>query len=78
MDRTVDCQESHARFDNVTVRMAHVGRHLPSEHHVELREAQDERFSFVDQHDVDRIAEGVRKNRREFEATKAGSEHYHA
>ena len=71
-------QESHARFDDVAVGMAHVGRHLPSEHHVELREAEDERVALVDEHDVDGVAEGIRKNRRQLEAAESRAEHDHA
>jgi hypothetical protein len=29
------------------------------EHHVELREAEDEHIVFVDEHNVDGIAEGI-------------------
>ena len=69
-------QEPHARLDDVAVGMTDVGRHLPSEHHVELREAEDERVALVDEHDVDGVAEGVRKNRRQLEAAEAGAEHH--
>ena len=50
------------------------GRHLPPEHHVELGEAEDERIALVDEDDVDRVAEGLGKNRRQLEAAEAGAQ----
>src|SRR5580704_10315314 len=58
------------RLANVVVRMAHLGRHLPSEHHVEFRKAEDKHIVLVDEPDLDGIAEGVRKNRRQLEAAE--------
>src|SRR5215467_2789718 len=47
-------------------------RQLTAEHHVELREAEDERVAFVDEDDVDIFAEFLGKSRRQLEAAKAG------
>ncbi len=70
-------EKPHARFDDVPVGMTDVGRPPPSEHHVEFREAEDEGIALVDEHDVDRFAEGVRKNRRQLQAAEAGAQHHH-
>ncbi len=78
MDRYDGPQESHARLHDITVRMTDGGWQLPSEHHVEFREAEDERFALVDEHDVDGLAEGIRKNGCELEATESCAEHNHA
>jgi hypothetical protein len=56
--------------------MAHLGRHLPSEHHVEFRKAEDKHIVLVDEPDLDGIAEGVRKNRRQLEAAETDPEHH--
>ena len=47
----------------------------PAEHHVELREAEDEAFGLVDEHDLDRIAELVGQPRRQLQPSEARSEH---
>ena len=78
MDRIVDCTKSHARLDDVAVGMTDVGRDLPSEHHVELREAEDERVALVDERDVESVAEGLGKNRRQLEPTKSRAENHDA
>src|SRR5713101_8758236 len=44
-----------------------------SEPHVQFREAECKRIVLVDEHDVDRIAEGVRKDRGQFKASEAGT-----
>ena len=70
--------ESHAGLDDVAVGMTDVSRQLASEHHVELREAEDERVALVDEHDVDSVAERIGKNRRQLEAAEPRAEHDHA
>jgi hypothetical protein len=54
--------------------MANSSGHLPSEHHVEFREAEDERVAFVDEDDVDVVAECIREDCRQLEAPEAGAE----
>ena len=56
--------------------MPHLGRHLPSEHHVEFRKAEDKRIVLLDKHDLDGIAQCVRQDRRQLEAAESGPEHY--
>src|SRR5439155_596451 len=46
--------------------------------HVELREAEDERVAPVDERDVESVAEGIGKNRRQLESTKPRAEYDHA
>jgi hypothetical protein len=53
--------EPDARLDDLAIGVARAGRHLVPEHHVELREAEDERIGPVDQHEVDRIAQGIER-----------------
>src|SRR5258706_2383281 len=58
--------------------MMHGGRRLPPEHHVEFREAEDKRFAPVDKHDVDGLAECIREDGGELEATESRTEDNHA
>ena len=57
--------EAHAGLDDVGVRVPHVGGERLTEHHIELRETEDETVGFVDQHDVDIVAEFLRQPRRD-------------
>src|SRR5205809_2554378 len=56
--------------------MAHLRRRLPSQHHVEFRTAENKHIVLVDEHDLDSIAQGVRKNRRQLKAAESGPEHH--
>ncbi len=52
-------QEAHAGLEDRAVWVTHVWRHLPSEHHIQFREAEDERVALVDEQDIDCIAESL-------------------
>jgi hypothetical protein len=51
---------------------------LPSEHHVELREAEDECVTLVDKHDIHRVAERLGEDGCQLEASKPRAEHDHS
>ena len=52
------------------------GRHgLPSEHHIELGVAEHEGVVAVEQHQVERLAEGIREHGGELEAAETGAEY---
>jgi len=51
-------------------------RQLPPDHHVEFREAEDDRVALVGQDDVGRVAEILGEDRRQFEANKAGARYH--
>ena len=63
------------QVDDLPVRMTDGGRRLVAEHDIELREPKDKHVAFVDEHDVDAITEGVRKNGRQLESAEACAKH---
>ena len=66
--------EANTGPDHVAVPMDDVVRAHPAEHHVELRETEDEPVSLVDQHHVNVLAEPFRQQGREFQPAETGSE----
>ncbi len=70
--------EPHTWFDDVAIWVAHLRELDPSEHDVELREAEDERVALVDEHEIESVAERIRKDRRQLESSEAGAEHHYA
>ncbi len=78
IDRIVDCTNRTPGFTMSRYGMADGGRRLVAEHHVELRETEDEHVALVDEHDVDAIAKGVRKNRRQLQSAEACPKHHNA
>jgi hypothetical protein len=70
-----DLDEPDTRLDQVAVRMADSLRRGAAEHHVELGEAEHESVGFIDQHDVDRIAQLVRESGGQLQAAETGAEH---
>src|SRR5262249_44078782 len=56
------------------VRKAHLVHRAPAEHHIELREPEDERVGAVDERDVDVAAELVCEPAGELEPPEAGAE----
>ena len=75
MDLIVDLDKPDTRLDQVAVRMSHRLRRSPAEHHVELREAEDESVGPVDQHDIDVVAEFVRESGGQLQAAEACPKH---
>src|SRR4029079_6606633 len=69
--------EPHARLCDVPVRVPDLVDRLLSEHHVELREAEDEYVALVDQRDLDVVAERFGETRGQLEAAEAGAEDDH-
>ena len=67
-------QEPHARLGDLAVRQAHRVAARAPEHHVELREAEDERVALVDQRHVDLVAERLRERGGELEPAEARAE----
>src|SRR4051794_25827023 len=55
--------------------MMHTFCRCPAEHHIELREAEDEPVRLVDKNDVDVVAEFIRQSCRELEPTEPGTQH---
>ena len=49
--------EPHARLYDIVESVQDMGGVGVAEHHVQLREAEDESLTLVDQHDVDFVAE---------------------
>ena len=67
-------QEPHAGLGDVAVGQPHrLGRRAP-EHHVELREAEDERVALVDQRHLDVVAERLREHRAQLQPAEARAE----
>jgi hypothetical protein len=64
-------ENANARFHDGAVGVLDRCRRLTPEHHVELREAEDEAVGLVDQEDVDRISERVREKRRQLQPAEA-------
>ncbi len=52
----------------------HGGLGRTAEHHLELREAEDERVGAVEEHEVDAVTELVGQARGQLEAAEAGAE----
>jgi hypothetical protein len=77
MDRTVVLQESRAWFDDIPIGMSDLGGFQPSKHYVEFGEAKNECVRLVNEHNIDGFAEGVGKDRCQFETAKARAQHYH-
>ena len=67
--------EANAGLDEVAVGMANRCRHLASEHHVQLREAEDEASRLSMSTRSKGGAQRLGKNRRQLEAAEAGAEH---
>ncbi len=65
--------ERSSSLSTVTARSNRALAPPASEPHVQFREAECKRIVLVDEHDVDRIAEGVRKDRGQFKASEAGT-----
>jgi hypothetical protein len=70
--------ERDAGLHQVGVAVQHTLGDRAAEHHVELREPEDEPLALVDQRDVDAVAELFGQRRRQFEPTEAGTEHQDA
>ncbi|MEX0852762.1 MAG: hypothetical protein WD036_05680 [Bauldia sp.] len=69
----VCCTKRTPVFDEVAVRQAHRIQRRPAEHDVELRVAEYERVTLVDQRHVDVVAERFRQQSAELEASEACS-----
>ena len=70
----VRLHELHAGLDDVGVAVVHRWFSRAAEHHLELREAEDERLGTVDEHDVDVVAELVGQARGQLETAEAGAQ----
>ena len=70
----VRLHEPHAGLHDVGVVMVHRGCCRAAEHHLELREPEDERLGPVDEHDVDVVAELVGQPRRQLEPAEPGAQ----
>ena len=66
--------EAHAGLHQVCVGMGHCIGDRPAEHHVELREAEDEAVRLVDEHDLRVVADRFGQGRRELQPTETGAE----
>ena len=71
-----DCRldHAHAGLHDVDVPVDDVRGGHPTEHDVELGEAEDEAVGLVDQHDVDVVAELLRQTGRHLEAAEPGAQ----
>ena len=71
-------QEPHAGLRDVAVGQPHrVGRRAP-EHHVELREPEDERVALVDQRHLDLVAERLREHGAQLQPAEPRPENEYA
>lgn len=66
--------ELDAVLGDVAVVQPHLVGRLPTEHHLELGEAEDERVVAVQQRDADRVLERLGEPRRQLQATEARAE----
>ena len=69
--------ELHVGLRNVAVVQPHVIERFASEHHVELREPEDERVVLVDEGHAYVVGELLGEASRQLEATESGSEYHH-
>ena len=74
LDPCLDEPQSRLVYVGVTVQ--DVAGRGPSEHHVQLGEAEDEIAGLVDQHDVEVVAELLGQPSGEFQAAEPRTEHH--
>ena len=72
--RHFGADEAHARLHDIVEAVQDMRGVGVAEHDVQLREAEDESLTLVDQHDVDIVAELLGQQGREFQPTEAGPE----
>ena len=74
MEVTVSWRNSTLGLADVPVGQPYVIEATPPEHHVQLRETEDERVALVDESDLDVVAEILGEPGRELQAAEPGSE----
>ena len=74
----VGLHEPDARAGEVPIEVPHLIWLLPSEKHVELREAEHEAVGSIDQHDVGVAAELIGESAGDLQAPESGTQHHDA